>query len=203
MVVRLAAELERGLFLEGDVFRRARASVEREFAESAVRPASHAGGAYHGDPGKLRKYIDQSCLAKANGTGTRAAAAGVMVALVAPHIDPWRGAVGYGHAYGALAAAIPAEVDTFVLFGTSHAPMREPFALCRKAFATPLGDVEADLEAIDALAARGRRLRPVRRPVQPQARALARVPGRLPAPPARRGARRASSRCSPGWAPSR
>jgi hypothetical protein len=61
--------------------------------------------------------------------------------------------VGYGHAYGALAAALPDEADTFVLFGTSHAPMREPFALCRKAFATPLGDAEADLEAIDELAA--------------------------------------------------
>jgi AmmeMemoRadiSam system protein B len=76
-----------------------------------------------------------------------------MVALVAPHIDPWRGAVGYGHAYGALAAALPENADTFVLFGTSHAPMRAPFALCRKAFATPLGDVAADTECIDALAA--------------------------------------------------
>jgi AmmeMemoRadiSam system protein B len=152
VVVRLAGELEQALFLEGDAFRRARANVERAFAESPVRPASHAGGAYHGDPAKLRKYIDQSCLAKANGTVARVAEAGRMVALVAPHIDPWRGAVGYGHAYGALAAAVPAEADTFVLFGTSHAPMREPFALCRKAFATPLGAVEADREAIDALA---------------------------------------------------
>jgi AmmeMemoRadiSam system protein B len=154
VVVRLAEELEKGLFLEGEAFRAARSKVERAFADSPVRPASHAGGAYHGDPAKLRKYIDQSCLAKANGTGASAAAAGKMVALVAPHIDPWRGAVGYGHAYGALAAALPPEADTFVLFGTSHAPMREPFALCRKAFATPLGAVEADHEAIDALAAR-------------------------------------------------
>ena len=75
-----------------------------------------------------------------------------MVALVAPHIDPWRGAVGYGHAYGALASALSADADTFVLFGTSHAPMAAPFALCRKAFATPLGDVETDTESIDALA---------------------------------------------------
>jgi MEMO1 family protein len=117
-----------------------------------VRPASHAGGAYHGDRAKLVRYIDESCLARANGTTARAAGEGPMVALVAPHIDPWRGAVGYGHAYGALRSALPASADTFVLLGTSHAPMREPFALCRKAFATPLGTVEADLETIDALA---------------------------------------------------
>jgi len=150
VVVRLASELDRALFLEGPTYREARGRVEREFADARVRPASHAGGAYHGERQKLERYIDQSCLAKANGASGQV---GRMVALVAPHIDPWRGAVGYGHAYGALAAAVPADADTFVLFGTSHAPMREPFALCRKAFATPLGPVDADLEGIDALAA--------------------------------------------------
>ena len=74
--------------------------------------------------------------------------------LVAPHIDPWRGKLGYGHAYSVLRAGLPEEVDTFVLLGTSHAPMSEPFALCRKAFDTPLGAVKADLEAIDRIGAR-------------------------------------------------
>jgi AmmeMemoRadiSam system protein B len=151
VVVRLARELEAGLFLEGPTFRAARARVEKEFADGAVRPASHAGGAYHGERAALARYIEESCLTKANGSRTRP---GPMLALVAPHIDPWRGATGYGHAYGALAAALPENVETFVLFGTSHAPMREPFALCRKAFDTPLGPMEADVESIDALAAR-------------------------------------------------
>jgi AmmeMemoRadiSam system protein B len=153
VVVRLAGELEGGLFLEGAVFQEARFKVERAFAEANVRPASHAGGAYHGEPARLRRYIERECLARANGAGARAAEHGTMVGLVAPHIDPWRGALGYGHAYGALAAALPPEADTFIVFGTSHAPMREPFALCRKSFATPLGTVEADLASIDALSA--------------------------------------------------
>lgn len=153
VVVRLAEELERGLFLEGPVFRAARAQVEREFAEARTRPATHAGGAYHGERPALERYIDETCLAKANGKGGANGVAGSMRALVAPHIDPWRGALGYGRAYAALGKAIPGEVDTFVLFGTSHAPMREPFALCRKAFDTPLGAVEADEAGIDALAA--------------------------------------------------
>jgi AmmeMemoRadiSam system protein B len=151
VVVRLARELDTGLFLEGPTFRAARARVEQEFADGPVRPASHAGGAYHGDRAALARYIEQSCLSKANGARK---GPGPMLALVAPHIDPWRGATGYGHAYGALAAALPEQVETFVIFGTSHAPMKEPFALCRKAFATPLGPMEANLEAIDALAAR-------------------------------------------------
>jgi AmmeMemoRadiSam system protein B len=154
VVVRLAGELEEGLFLQGAVFREARARVEREFREASVRAATHAGGAYHGDAAKLRKYIDEACLAKAGVTPAQAAKGGAMVALVAPHIDPWRGALGYGHAYGALAAALPEDVDTFVLFGTSHAPMNAPFALCRKTFATPLGAVDPATEVLDALAAR-------------------------------------------------
>ena len=153
IVVRLAEELEHGLFLDAGPFRAALARVESEFAQAAVRPASHAGGAYHRERHALENYIDRGCIAKANGAAAKAANGVKMVALVAPHIDPWRGAVSYGHAYGALLAGLPPEADTFVLFGTSHAPMRQPFALCRKAFATPLGTVEADLAAIDALAA--------------------------------------------------
>jgi AmmeMemoRadiSam system protein B len=149
VVVRLAEQLDRGLFLEGATFQAARAQVVRQFAESTVRPATHAGGAYHDDRAKLRGYIEESCLARA---GAPAAPGGSMVALVAPHIDPWRGALGYGHAYGALAASLPEGADTFVLLGTSHAPMREPFALCRKDFATPLGPAPADVDAIDRLA---------------------------------------------------
>jgi len=156
VVVQLASELEQALFLHGAAFRRARAQVEREFAEASVRPAIHAGGAYHREAGKLRRYIEQSCLEAAGRAGAGQADAtakdGTMVGLVAPHIDPWRGALGYGYAYGALAEALPEEVDTFLLFGTSHAPMGAPFALCRKAFATPFGNVAPDTESIDVLA---------------------------------------------------
>jgi MEMO1 family protein len=157
LVSRIADELEQGLFLHGPTFRRARADVERHFADAEVRAATHAGGAYHADPGALREYLEKSCLDRAKPTDTasaRAATRGAkpLTGLIAPHIDPWRGAVGYGHAYAALAARLPPAADTFVLLGTSHAPMKEPFALCKKAFATPLGDVEPDREALDLLA---------------------------------------------------
>jgi AmmeMemoRadiSam system protein B len=152
LVERLVDELDRGLFLEGPRYRDALARVQRAFADADVRAASHAGGAYHDDPRELRRYLDEKCLGAANGDA-RAKTAGRLVGLVAPHIDPWRGAVNYGFAYGALRHALEAQdADTFFLLGTSHAPMRQPFALCRKSFATPLGDMPADLGAIDALA---------------------------------------------------
>jgi AmmeMemoRadiSam system protein B len=152
LVVKLANELDRALFLEGKRFDDGVATITRDFASASVRAASHAGGAYHGDAHQLRAYLDGKCLGAAPARA-RATAEGALVALVAPHIDPWRGAVGYGHAYGALQRALAdQEVDTFILLGTSHAPMRRPFALCRKAFDTPLGALAPDLEALDALA---------------------------------------------------
>ncbi len=149
-VQRLADELDEGLFLEGEAYEGALAEVRQEFHDAPLRPASHAGGAYLADPAELVKYLDERCMAK----GSAAVADRTLTALIAPHIDPWRGAVGYGHAYAALRAGLAEEADTFILFGTSHAPMAEPFALCRKGFDTPLGAMPADLDAIDRIAAR-------------------------------------------------
>jgi len=150
LVIRLASELEDALFVEGAPYKKERARIEKEFADAAVRPASHAGGAYHDDPKELASYIDEKCLGASAATAAKRSERR-LVALVAPHIDPWRGATCYGAAYNAF-ADVPVDADTFILLGTSHAPMREPFALCRKAFATPFGAVEANFDAIDAIA---------------------------------------------------
>jgi MEMO1 family protein len=149
-VRKLARDLDEALFLEGPRYQAERNKVEAEFARSPIRHATHAGGAYHADPAKLKAYLTHDCLGSAGAKEKN----GKVRGLVAPHIDPWRGKRGYGHAYGLLHAGLREEVDTFVLLGTSHAPMREPFALCRKTFATPLGGIEVDDGAVDAIAAR-------------------------------------------------
>jgi AmmeMemoRadiSam system protein B len=152
VVKALADELDRALFLEGPTFRAALDEVRARFHDAETRPASHAGGAYLADRTALAKDLDARCLS--NGADAAPAARGrTLTGLIAPHIDPWRGAVGYGRAYEALRTGLAPEADTFIVFGTSHAPMREPFALCRKAFDTPLGPIPADLDAIDAIAA--------------------------------------------------
>ncbi len=150
IVERLAADLDAALMLFGPTFDAARDAVRAEFDALPDRPASHAGGAYPGTAEELATYMNSKCL----GAVAAPKANGRIAALVAPHIDPWRGAVGYGHAYGALRASLEGapEVDTFVVFGTSHAPMREPFALLRKGYATPLGPMPVDEGAVDGLA---------------------------------------------------
>jgi len=150
IVRKLARDLDEALFLESPRYQAERSRVEAEFVRSPVRHATHAGGAYHADPAKLKAYLTHDCLGSAGPKEKN----GQVRGLVAPHIDPWRGKRGYGHAYGLLGAGLRQEVDTFVLLGTSHAPMREPFALCRKTFATPLGGIEVDDGAVDAIAER-------------------------------------------------
>jgi AmmeMemoRadiSam system protein B len=152
LVQELVDALEKGLFLEGPAFRSALEGVRKQFREAAVRSARHAGGAYPADAAELVTYLDERCLNRGLPPATSRPGR-ALTALVAPHIDPGRGAVGYGHAYAALRDGVAEDADTFIVFGTSHAPMREPFALCRKGFDTPLGPVPADLDAIDRLAA--------------------------------------------------
>jgi AmmeMemoRadiSam system protein B len=149
VVTHVASELARGLFLHGPTFERAKKRAEQAFADATVRAASHAGGAYFADADKLAHYIDTKCLALA--TLATARPKGRLLGLVAPHIDPWRGACSYGHAYEALRRWVSPNTTRFVLLGTSHAPMRAPFALCRKAYATPFGALDVDDEAMQQL----------------------------------------------------
>ena len=72
--------------------------------------------------------------------------------LIAPHIDFHRGGPAYAWAYRDLAER--GDADVFVVFGTCHAGMADPFALTRKPFETPLGPVPVERDFVDALAAR-------------------------------------------------
>lgn len=151
LVRQLVAELDGASMLETPRFHARRGEVHRAFAAATVRRAAHAGGAYHGEAGELVRYIEDECLARAPARGAEASPRATMVGLCAPHMDLWRAAVGYGHAYRALREALDDRVDTIVLLGTSHAPMRRPFAVCAKAFDTPLGALAPDGEAIAEL----------------------------------------------------
>ncbi|HSN97207.1 MAG TPA: AmmeMemoRadiSam system protein B, partial [Candidatus Nanopelagicales bacterium] len=161
MVAGLAGELDRAFMLESPSFWARRREVVQAFVDAPVREAAHAGGSYPGDRAGLVDFIESRCFAEAE----RAAAGTTPVearlfGLCAPHMDLWRAAAGYGRAYGALARALSspagASVDTFVLLGTSHAAMRRPYAVCDKAFATPLGELLPDRAFIAELAEQSR-----------------------------------------------
>jgi AmmeMemoRadiSam system protein B len=74
--------------------------------------------------------------------------------LIAPHIDFHRGGPVYAWAYRELMAR--SEADLFVILGTCHAGMEDPFAITLKPYDTPLGTVPVDREFCEDL---GRRCR--------------------------------------------
>jgi AmmeMemoRadiSam system protein B len=150
----LARALDEHGFLEGPAFEARRARVDAEFLAARTRRASHAGGAYPAEAGALCAMMD-GFFARPHGPGPidHATAAGPPVrALIAPHIDFHRGGAAYAWGYRDLAER--ADADVFVVFGTCHAGMPQPFALTRKDYETPLGAAPVDVDFVEALAAR-------------------------------------------------
>jgi AmmeMemoRadiSam system protein B len=152
-IVELAATLDEHGFLDSERFHSRRSAIEREFLASPVRPATHAGGAYAAEPGALRASMDGFFSAPdgpgpVNGRG----AGPPLHAIVAPHIDFHRGGPAYAWAYREVAERCDA--DVFVIFGTCHAGMADPFAMTRKPYDTPFGAAEVDRDLLDAVAAR-------------------------------------------------
>jgi len=127
-VERLVADLEEAAMLEGPTARARKEALVRAFAAS--------------------RYVEDECL----GVAPKANGRGKILGLVAPHMDLWRAAAGYGRSYGALRGSLPDRVDTIVVLGTCHAGLHSTFCLTRKAFATPLGDLEVDDVFVSELA---------------------------------------------------
>lgn len=161
-IIEVADALDEGGFLDSARFADRRREMEREFREAPLRPATHAGGAYPGDPEALRTQMDGFFDAP-DGPGTirwEDGARGALPAepprplrgLIAPHIDFHRGGPAYAWGYRDLAERCPA--DCFVILGTCHSGMANPFAVTLKDFDTPLGSAPVDREFVDALARR-------------------------------------------------
>jgi AmmeMemoRadiSam system protein B len=151
---KLVAALDEHGFLDSPGFAARRATIDRAFRDAARRPAQHVGGAYAGDPDQLRVAMDRFFDPPAGPGPVAPFRGGGIRGVVAPHIDFHRGGPAYAWAYRQLAER--GEADLFVIFGTCHAGMADPFALTRKDFDTPLGPACTDRDFVEALAVRAR-----------------------------------------------
>ncbi|MGH7309451.1 MAG: AmmeMemoRadiSam system protein B [Candidatus Rokuibacteriota bacterium] len=153
-IERLIATLDEHGFLDGVRFAARRAAIDGAFLTAPTRPAAHAGGAYAGQADELRAAID-GFFAPPAGPGPVAAPGSIgdgVAAIVAPHIDYHRGGPAYAWAYRDVAERCRA--DLFVILGTCHAGMADPFALTFKDYETPLGPAAVDRDFVERLAAR-------------------------------------------------
>lgn len=137
-------------FLESEGFARRREAIEAQFRASPTRPAVHAGSAYAAEATALQAQI-AGFFAHPEGPGPPAeeGRAAPVRAIMAPHIDFHRGGPVYAWAYRELAERCDA--DLFVILGTCHAGMPDPFALTLKDYETPLGAAPVDRDFSEAL----------------------------------------------------
>ena len=146
-IAALVDRLDDAGFLDSERFRARRRATDDAFRQSPVRPAAHAGGAYAGEAAALREQI--AGFFAPDRSGKRA---GTLSAVIAPHIDFHRGGPTYGSAYQEVLDR--SDADLYVILGTCHAGMSDPFAVTLKPYDTPLGPVGADRDFYEALAGR-------------------------------------------------
>ncbi len=174
-IAAVAERLDEAGFLDSPRFAARRDRIESEFASSPVRSAAHAGGAYAGEPAALRAQIDgffrgpqgpgvlevvsdldlrspQEATSIGRLRGPQGGPLAPLRGVLAPHIDFHRGGPTYAWAYRAILER--SDADCFVILGTCHAGMADPFAATLKAYDTPLGPAAVDGDFVASLGRR-------------------------------------------------
>jgi MEMO1 family protein len=149
----IISQLDEALFLEGERFQEALRQKEEDFKKASFREAVFAGKSYEADPDRLRVQLERY-FTGANGPGSLGEKNGEngLKGVIVPHIDFQRG--GSCYAFGHREIWERNSSHCFIIFGTAHTPMGNPFCLTRKDFVTPLGILNVDKELVDAIQSR-------------------------------------------------
>ena len=149
----LVQKLDEAHILEGAAFERYKKSVEDEFKAAAFRPSFLAGRSYPDKAPEVESMLSGIFLGEGGpgempkvGVGQR------LKGAVLPHIDLERG--GSCYAKGWAAAAPGCRARRFIVIGTGHFDLKEPLALTKKDFETPLGLAKTDKAFVNGLAER-------------------------------------------------
>ncbi len=141
----LIGQLDSCHFLDNERYTKLKEDTIRQFRESPLRPATHAGTGYPATEKEARTALGQMFTAEGGaGEVDREEPGNTVRAVVAPHIDFERGGACYSFAYRELAKN--SRAVTYVVLGTAHCDTGRPFALTLKDFQTPLGLLENDRE---------------------------------------------------------
>jgi len=149
-VQEIIGQLDEHLFLEGEKYQEALRQKEEDYKRALVREAAFAGKSYEKDADKLKAQLSEYFTGP-EGPGPLLEEGEIkgLKGVVAPHIDFQRGGSCYAFAHREVwKNYLP---DCFIIFGTAHTLMKQPFSLTRKEFVTPLGALEVDQELVDAI----------------------------------------------------
>lgn len=160
------AQLDDAALLEGPVFDGVLAKMRADFDSSESLPpgaSAQAGEALAAQelgenstedqrrelaPRKLREAMDQwisQALEKAEDPSFDA----LPRAVIAPHLDYWRGWMNYAHVYGRL--RVVDNPDRVVILGTNHFGSGTGVTACDKGYESPFGTLALDKDLLERL----------------------------------------------------
>jgi len=162
----LVAQLDNAGLLEGPVFEALLAKVRSDFDSAPnLPPATTVNAAEALVVQELGEKATAEQKAELGPAKLRAAMDGWMKqalepvsdpsfdalprAIIAPHLDYWRGWMNYAHTYGRL--RVTDRPDRIVILGTNHFGHSTGVCACDKGFQSPLGACELDRTFLDAL----------------------------------------------------
>jgi AmmeMemoRadiSam system protein B len=158
-IEKLVKQLDDLHFLESPTFVAFEKKQADDYIALDVRPAAHAGGAYHGEPIGLRAQLGD-LFTREGGPGLlpwEGATNGIepqskLCGVMSPHIDFHRGGSSFAWAYDRVVTDSPSKL--FVILGTAHTPLKSFYSVSNKSFDTPLGTAHTDRAFVDSLAKR-------------------------------------------------
>jgi len=153
----LIEQLNSRHLLENRQFQDHLREIREDFKNAETRQAAFAGKGYEADPEQLKATIRGYFTEKGGpGLPTEEGRKSAIKGIVAPHIDFARGGQCYAHAYKALGESLKASpgADLYIILGTCHTPMQNPFAFTLKRFETPMGPVEVQKDLVADIARR-------------------------------------------------
>lgn len=158
-IAKLITQLDALHFLESPTFAAFEKKQAADYIALDVRPAAHAGGAYHGEPDGLRGQLGD-LFTREGGPGLlpwEGAKSDIephskLCGVMSPHIDFHRGGSSFAWAYDRVVTDSPSKL--FVILGTAHTPLKSFYSVSNKSFDTPLGTSNTDRAFVDSLAKR-------------------------------------------------
>ncbi|MDP8255617.1 MAG: AmmeMemoRadiSam system protein B [Candidatus Alcyoniella australis] len=145
--------LDSQFLLDNQHFQKRMVEVSQVYLDSPLREAVCIGS-YPDQPEHCTRLFERYASIEA-GPGpidfsvARPAPENIVHGIIAPHIDYQRGGASYAFAYKALAEG--SDATTYVVFGTDHHGLAEPYSLTDKSFTTPYGPLEVDRELYQAV----------------------------------------------------
>ncbi|MEA2062810.1 MAG: AmmeMemoRadiSam system protein B [Gemmatimonadota bacterium] len=141
-------QLDRAYLLDSPRFRQAHRGMVDKFLALTDRPPALGGRAYPDSKTELISFLDDILSEKTDGKKKAELEDKEIISIVAPHIEITQGKKLFAASYNALRGA---SYDRVVVLGVGHSLETGLFSLTMKNHITPLGTVQTDRQAVEAL----------------------------------------------------